>query len=175
MKNIYLIGFMGAGKSAIGPLLAEKIGYKFVDADSIIEEEAEKSIPEIFKQKGQKHFRDLESKVIHKLARLERLVVALGGGAPIRYENRAIIKKGISIYLQVEPAVILERTSSSSDRPLLAGLKDQQRLGRIEKMLNEREKYYQEADIVVNNGKRPIEEVVEEINRKVKSYEKNKC
>lgn len=174
MKNIYLIGFMGAGKSAIGPLLAEKIGYKFVDSDSAIEKETEKSIPEIFKQKGEKHFRDLESKVIDKLARLERLVVALGGGAPIRSENRAVIKKGISIYLQVEPAVIFERTSCS-DRPLLAGLKDQQRLQRIEKMLNKREKYYQKADIIVNNGKKPKEEVVEEINRKVKSYEKNKC
>lgn len=172
MENIYLLGFMGAGKSTIGSILAKKMGHKFVDSDSLIEKEVQMSIPEIFEKFGEEHFRNLESKVIDRLSQNESLIVALGGGAPIRRENRLKIKDGISVYLKVSPEIILKRTYED-DRPLLAGLDDKKRLQKICKMLSTRSKYYNLADLTVLNGERQPEKVAEEIRKKVRVYEKN--
>ncbi len=160
---------MGAGKSTVGPILAEIMDYEFVDSDLLIEQEAGMSITHIFEKLGQETFRKLETTMIGKISQKEGLVVALGGGAPLREENRELIKNGISVYLQVDPKTVLTRTKGDK-RPLLAGLNDQHRLAKIRKLLNNRKKYYLKADLIVESSKRSPELIAGKIKQKVKKY-----
>lgn len=160
---------MGAGKSTVGPILAKMVSHKFVDTDLLIEEEAGISIPHIFKKWGQEAFRELETTIIRKISQKEGLVVALGGGAPLRKENRDLIKNGIRVYLQVDPETVLTRTRGDK-RPLLAGLNDQRRLAKIRKLLNRRKKYYLRADLIIDSSKKSPELIAGKIKREVKKY-----
>lgn len=167
MKNIVLTGFMGTGKTEVGRLLARRLGYKFIDADSMIEEEQKMPITEIFKRFGEPYFRDVESEVIKRLSEMERVVISTGGGVVMREENMTNLrKKGVIICLMASPETIFERTKDDTSRPLLQ-VKDP--LQRIRELLNFRRPYYEKADIMIDTDGKTPEEVAEEIIKKIQT------
>ncbi len=118
MNNIYLIGMMGCGKSTCGRLLAEKLGRRLVDTDRLIVERAGKSVSDIFAAEGEETFRDLETQVCRAIGRERNLIVATGGGLPLRAENRALLREsGTVVFLHRDPAEIYD-SADMSGRPL---------------------------------------------------------
>ncbi len=119
-QNIILIGPMGSGKSTIGKLLAKALAYEFVDSDHHIESTTGVSIPYIFEVEGEAGFRDREEKAISELCQQEKIILATGGGAIIRPENRAVIAaSGTVFYLNIPPESQFERVRFDNQRPLL--------------------------------------------------------
>ena len=153
-KHIFLNGFMGAGKSKIGPLLAARFACSFYDSDKLIEQEAGKSINDIFSEDGEEIFRKLESMVIEKLSKEDvKSVIALGGGALVSDKNRAVAEKsGTIVYLKSDPRAILERIKHSEKRPLLNIARDenfeQNLLKMIIDLLARRKAIYEKADLI---------------------------
>lgn len=161
MKNIVLTGFMGTGKSSVGKMLAKKMGYGYCDLDDVIVEQAGMTINEIFERYGETHFRDLEVKAVNQVSTAENLVVATGGGAVIRKENRERLRStGFIVNLEASVEEITARLSSNTDRPLL---KDEKSREKVTAMLKEREPYYAEADIRIDTTGKKVEDVVREI------------
>ncbi|CAG0910537.1 unnamed protein product [Cyprideis torosa] len=120
MQRIILIGPMGSGKTTIGKLIAASIGYEFIDSDREIEERTGVSIPTIFDYEGEEGFRDRESHVLDELTQREGIVLATGGGAVLRPQNRTVLsERGFVVYLKVSVRVQLMRTSKDKNRPLL--------------------------------------------------------
>ncbi|MFY7696764.1 MAG: shikimate kinase, partial [Cyanobium sp.] len=145
--NLYLVGMMGAGKSAVGRPLAQSLGYRFLDADTTLEETAGRSIPEIFADAGEEGFRALESAVLNELACWHSLVVATGGGVVTRPENWGHLRQGVVIWLDAPEAVLLERLQGDpTPRPLLA---DADPAGRLRDLLVARRPLYAQADLHV--------------------------
>jgi shikimate kinase len=172
---IYLAGFMGSGKSTIGPELARRLGYKFVDIDDLIEEAEGISIRDIFKHHGEAYFRGTEKKVLTELARSDRkMVVGLGGGTLTNEESRQVVRKGgVLVYLKASPNKIFERVRKKRNRPMLlspegAPLTDAELSARVESLLREREAGYMEASIVVSTSELTVSKSVEEIALKLK-------
>ena len=120
-KNlIYLTGFMGSGKSTIAPILANTLGYNYLDIDLEIEKAAGKTVSEIFLESGEDYFRDIERKLLQEVSRQEGCVVSLGGGTIANEGNLKLVKSsGVLIYLKIEPDQILQRMKFKTDRPLL--------------------------------------------------------
>ncbi len=146
-RSLYLVGMMGSGKSSTGRPLAEKLGYGFVDSDSVIAQLAGCSIPEIFQRDGEAGFRKLETQVLSAISEHHSLVVATGGGVVTRSENWGVMHQGIVIWLDVEREQLLKRLEAdSTPRPLLQEADPAQALDRI---LNARRPQYGEADLTV--------------------------
>ena len=146
-RPIILIGMMGAGKSAIGRMVAQKLHIPFVDADREIEVAADLSVEEIFKNHGEKHFRDGERRVIRRLLKAKPCILATGGGAYIQDKTRDIIQKnGTSVWLNGEFDVLWSRVSRRSNRPLLKTENPQETL---KNLMDERYPIYGRADIKV--------------------------
>lgn len=169
--RIYLTGFMASGKSTVGPRAAARLGQPFLDLDRLITAHDGRSIPTIFAEDGENHFRALETEMLHRTTETEGLVVALGGGALVNDENRAFAKEhGRVIYLEVPVDTLLERVADDSTRrPLLedesgARLPREQQRNRIEEMLDERRPSYEAAHHTLN-ADRPVEEVVTDLVR----------
>lgn len=119
--HLWLLGLSGSGKSTLGPLLANRLGLSFVDTDQRITEAAGCSIPEIFKDGGEARFRQLESRIVSEVSKLQPAVVSCGAGVVLDPVNRQIMSThGIRIYLQASLPVLSERLSRSNDRPLLS-------------------------------------------------------
>ncbi len=158
---VVLVGLMGAGKSAIGKRLAERLGAPFVDSDDEIVMADGRTIPEIFEQSGETFFRELERRVIADLFQGGVKVIATGGGAFMNPETRARIKAGaVSVWLRAELDVLVERTSRKDTRPLLQGKDHREVLGRL---MEERYPVYAEADVVVESDERPHDEMVDAV------------
>ena len=154
--NVVLFGFMGVGKTTVGRLLAPRLGYLFVDSDTEAEQELGMRISAAFAQLGEPGFRAVERRVIRRLVKSDRLVIALGGGAVLDSSNVAVLRgTGKMILLTASPEEISLRTHSDSNRPLLAG---ENKIGRIKNLMSERlERYLAAADAVVDtNGVPPI-------------------
>lgn len=149
---IYLIGFMGSGKSTVGRLLATKLGYSFVDTDEMITAQAGMTINEIFSQHGEAHFRKLEHDVVKQLYDAERTVVSTGGGLPMYHDNMKLIQaQGISIYLATGLATIINRIKHDRGRPLLKNQNPQD----LALLLKMRKPTYLKADYVVQGHRAP--------------------
>ncbi len=161
MKNIVLTGFMGTGKTAVGRELSRLLSMKFVDIDAEIEKDSEMSISDIFRDFGEKHFRDIESRMIKKVAKEQNLVVSTGGGAVLREENMdALRENGMIFCLDACPATVLKRTARNEDRPLL---KVSDPLAKIEELMYFRRPFYEKAGILIDTeGKTPLQ-IAEEI------------
>lgn len=162
-KNIYLIGFMGVGKSTIGKLLAEQIQGELVEMDETIEAEQKKTINEIFVESGEIHFRDLESDLVERISHKTGVVVSCGGGAVLREENVANMKKsGCIVFLKATPETIYERVKDSTNRPLLNG---NMNVDYIRTLMEKRRAIYEaSADItILTDGKSQMEIVTETI------------
>ena len=169
--NIALIGFMGAGKTAVGQTLAEKLRRTFVEMDALIEQKAGKSIPDVFQQDGEIAFRELEIEVTKEVAQDKNQIIACGGGVVLNKINIDRLKKGaVLIYLTASPKAILKRISSGGEkRPLL---KTSDKAIAVRKMMSFRKPFYERAaDITIDTSKLDIDDVAEQIITKIKEHE----
>ena len=127
MRNVFLIGFMGSGKSTIASYLAENYGMEIIDMDQLIVEREGMAIPDIFAQKGELYFRDVETNLLIQMQGEQNKVVSCGGGVVLRDENVQEMKKsGQVVLLNAKPETILERVKDDDNRPLLRGNKNVQ-------------------------------------------------
>ena len=166
-SNIALIGFMGSGKSTVGKRLARRLGREFVELDRLIEERAGKSIAEIFRERGEGGFRELEEELIKGVSEsMYDAVIACGGGAIVRPANVDRLRQSSHIvYLEVETATLQDRLARSRKRPLL-DRPDRERV--IEELHAARCPFYEAAaDITVKTGRRPFAAVISEIIEKL--------
>ena len=152
--NLYLVGMMGSGKSTAGRHLADQLGYRFLDADSSLEQVAGRAIPEIFASDGEAGFRTLEAAVLNQIAAWHSLVVATGGGVVTRPENWGHMRQGVVIWLDAPEALLLQRLQADpTPRPLMAG---DDAAGRLSQLLAERRPLYAQADLhIVQDGSPP--------------------
>jgi shikimate kinase len=151
-RLVYIIGFMGSGKSTAGKKLASVLGWTFIDLDRKIEEKAGKTIPQIFSQDGEDHFRTAESDVLKSMGNLSETVVSTGGGTPCHGDNiEFMLETGITIYLKMTPGQLAQRLlNSSGERPLLKNVPDDKLIFFIEEKLAYREKWYSRADFIID-------------------------
>ena len=150
-QRIYIIGFMGSGKSTAGKKLASLLGWTFVDLDKSIEEFAGKSIPEIFEQDGETVFRQIETKILRNLNSLKNTVISTGGGTPCYNDNMEyMLGTGLTLYLKLTPGQLKSRLSKSNgERPLIKDLGPRELQSFIEKKLADRERWYDRSDIII--------------------------
>jgi len=144
---------MGAGKTTIGEQLAERLGYKFLDMDHVIEEKMQQSVSQIFSEKGEEEFRRLERECLEEISTEQNVVVATGGGAPCFYDNMERMNAyGLTVYLCLSPEQLQERLelSHKNKRPLLAQREGKELLDFIRQNLSEREPFYRKAALVVS-------------------------
>ncbi len=165
--NIFLIGFMGCGKSTVATNLNQMYGMHVVEMDQVIAEQQKMSIADIFEQYGEPYFRDLESDLLKKIGAGSNQVISCGGGVVLREQNVAEMKKnGQIVLLTAKPENILKRVSGNDDRPILKGRKNVQSIAEL--METRREKYEGAADVVVATDDKSITEISEEIIRKIR-------
>jgi shikimate kinase len=142
-NNIVLIGFMGSGKTSIGRLLAQRLGFQFVDTDAVIVERVGMQISEMFARHGEDWFRDQESAALRSLGILNRAVISTGGGVVLRPENRALLRDlGFVVWLTASEDVIFERVSRNNKRPLLQTVDPR---STVHELLEKRQALYSEA------------------------------
>jgi shikimate kinase len=160
--HIYLAGFMGSGKSTVGPLAAEELGLDFVDLDDVIEASVGQSIPAIFAERGEAAFRRMETDALHATAHRADAVVALGGGTIVDDANRSFARSnGLLVYLKVSAGTIIERVAEgAAHRPLLQDetgtpLSMDRMRARIEQMLSARRAAYEAAHVTIDAGRPP--------------------
>jgi shikimate kinase len=157
---------MGSGKSTIGKGLAKAFGLQFIDLDTYIEKRNFKTIPELFANVGEEGFRKAEQKALHEVSEFENVVIATGGGAPCFFENMEVIKTtGKSVYLRGTPRILAQRLlKSKTQRPLIKGKSETELIDFIHETLAKREKWYMQADVVLDFDRDlAIDEVVEAI------------
>lgn len=161
-KNIFLIGFMGCGKSTMARMLATELSMELIEMDETIEKEENRTINEIFATDGEQYFRDLESALIVRIGEKGNGIVSCGGGAILREENVVNMKKnGKVIYLEATPETIFERVRYSTNRPLLNG---NMNVEYISELMSKRvDKYKQAADVILSVDGKTKDAIVQEI------------
>lgn len=150
--KIYILGFMGSGKTTIGMKLAAHLNWSFIDLDRDIEERTGLTIPELFSRHGEAYFRRVESDMLKNLRTINRAVISTGGGAPCFGGNMEFMQEtGLTIYLKLAPGQLRSRLSGTGqERPLIRNLNDEELLQFIEEKLAEREKWYSLAELTVD-------------------------
>ena len=166
MRNIFLIGYMGTGKSTVATYLHENYGMEVLEMDQEIVEREGKSISELFATKGEPYFRDLETELLVESVDKENQVVSCGGGVVLREKNVEMMKKsGQIVLLTAKPETILERVRDDESRPLLKGNKN---VTFIQDMMEKRrEKYEAAADIVIATDDKDVQSICKEIVEKL--------
>ena len=145
--NVYLVGMMGAGKSAVGRPLAAALGYRFLDADAALERAAERPIPAVFAEAGEEGFRQLETAVLDQIAGFHSLVVATGGGVVTRPVNWGHLHQGVVVWLDAPETLLLARLRADpTPRPLLS---EADPAARLSTLLEARRPLYAQADLHV--------------------------
>ena len=158
--RVVLVGFMGSGKTSVGRALAARLGFRFVDLDARIEEAAGQRVAEIFREKGEPAFRELERSAAAEALREERVVIAAGGGAFADPATRDILRQGtFSVYLACDLDTILERVPKDGSRPLAGNRETMQAL------LSARESSYRQADLTLDASRRSPDAIAEEAAR----------
>lgn len=163
MSNVILIGYMGCGKSTVGRRLSFVLRHPYLDTDKVIENEQGISINEIFAQQGEESFRQMETECVKKLFdNKQDYVIAVGGGLPMREENRMLLQKlGTVIYLRAKPKTIYDRLKDDKTRPLLQG---EDPFGKIQSMIAARGPVYEKAaDLCVDVDGKSFEKILQEI------------
>lgn len=162
MKNIFLIGFMGSGKSTVASWLSQNYGMEIIEMDQLLVEREGMSIPDIFAQRGETYFRDAETKLLIEIQSEQNKVVSCGGGVVLRERNVVEMKKsGLVVLLTANPETILERVKSNDDRPLLQGNKNVEFISDM--MEKRRARYEGAADIVIHTDEKKVEAICKEI------------
>ena len=159
--NLYLIGMMGAGKTTVGQLLANYLGYRFLDTDDIITQSAGRSINQLFAEEGEAAFRQLESDVLAQVCAYTRLTIATGGGIVLRTDNWSYLHHGLVVWLDVPVELLYTRLAEDTTRPLLQDADPQ---GKLRSLLEERTPLYSQADLKITVR---AEETPEEIAHRV--------
>ncbi len=160
--NIFLIGFMGCGKSTVSRALCEKYGMERIEMDEQIEREEGMTIPEIFSEKGEDYFREMETKLLKGVSEREHLAVSCGGGTAMRECNVLEMKKhGKIVLLSAEPATVYERVRNSHNRPLLEGNMNVEYIRSL--MEQRRARYEDAADFTVETEHKTAGEIADEI------------
>ena len=150
MQNIFLIGYMGAGKTTIGKQIAKRLGWPFVDMDLFIENRYHKAVPDIFAEKGEEGFRKIEQAILQEVAQFENTVISTGGGTPCFFDNMDLMNRtGITVYLKVPVSELVRRLiTGKQERPLIKD-KNREELTRfITENLEKREVWYNRAGII---------------------------
>ncbi len=167
---------MTSGKSTIGPILANVLGWDFYDLDKSIEEEYGKTIVEIFNELGEEKFRQIENEFLRKYSQLDEVIIALGGGTIASEKNIELMQKnGKIIYLRATPEMIYKRIKNKIDRPLFRDLvlgesAPEDFIKRINDLLEKREKYYNKADIILDTDNRPVGITVDKLAKLIKRF-----
>ena len=145
--RIFLIGYMGCGKSTLGRRLSKHLGLQFVDMDHYIEERNYKTIPQIFAEEGEIEFRKKERKALEELSEFTDTVIATGGGAPCFFDNIHVMNQsGITIFLNINPDILAERLlKSKTERPLIKGKSKEELVAFINSTLKKRIEFYSQA------------------------------
>jgi shikimate kinase len=163
--RIALIGFMGSGKTTVGRLVAARLGYRFLDLDVLITENAGKSIREIFDEDGEDAFRQIESDTLYSVREMNRLVIATGGGAPIRQENQEFFENlAATFYLEVSFGEFLNRTGRDNARPLLDHSEK-----KLEKLYKSRVPIYRSLGQCIRTDSRRPQDIAAEILKKLEN------
>ena len=152
---VFLVGFMGSGKTSLGRRLAARLGWDFVDMDAMVEQRCGMNVARIFETQGEEHFRRMEREVLEELAGLRDTIVATGGGVPVGEGNMELMNRaGLTIYLMISPPQLVKRLERGTEkRPLIRGKDPGQLLEFIEERLPQREPYYMQAKAVIDcNG-----------------------
>lgn len=160
-SNLALIGFMGTGKTSVGRVLAETLGFEFLDTDELIQSRTGRTIADIFNKEGEPAFRTLERDVVKELSTREKTVISTGGGLPTNPENLATLKSfALVVCLWASPEKIWERVRHQSHRPLLHDADPQKK---IRELLAAREPFYKQADVLINTDIRALREVAQQV------------
>ena len=166
MKTLFFIGFMGAGKTSVSAALGRMLEWLVIEMDEEIARNEGMTIPEIFTQKGESHFRQCETALLERLAAESACLVSCGGGVAMRQENVAAMRRcGTVVLLTARPEVILERVKDSDERPLLQGRKNVADIAAL--MAQRRSAYEAAADVTVDTSDLTIEEVCRAVLRQV--------
>lgn len=166
MKNIYLIGFMGTGKSVVAKALAAKLDRPYLDLDDLIIKKEGRSINEIFEKDGEVAFRKIETEMLKEVSVKTNYIVSCGGGVVLDGQNMADMKKsGVLVALSARAEAIYERVKHNTDRPLLKVLKP---IDKIKELLHIRKPHYEKADYTIDTTDLNVNEVVDKIIELVK-------
>jgi shikimate kinase len=155
---IYLVGFMGAGKTSVGQRLAEILGWRFIDLDQVIEEQEGRAIREIFRDAGEPYFRTVERRELARVGSWNAVVIALGGGTFCDDYNRQFVQQsGVSVWLDAPLDILYARCEGKGDRPLFTTRENMRAL------LEFRHPFYAKADLKIDAGERPINSIAKDI------------
>lgn len=152
MNRIILIGYMGAGKTTVGKALAQELGLSFYDLDWYIEERFRKTVPQLFTEKGEAGFREIEQRMLHEVAEFEDVIISAGGGTPCFFDNIDYMnQQAKTIYLKACPDVLFQHLKmGKTERPLLKGKSEEEVKLFIQESLDKREPFYQKAQYTLN-------------------------
>lgn len=163
--RIYLIGYMGSGKSTLGKKLAKYAGLQFVDMDHYLEERNYKTIPQIFAEEGEAEFRKKERKALEELSEFSDVVIATGGGAPCFFDNVHLMNRtGKTIYLNIDPGILADRLmESKTERPLIKGKSREELIHFIDETLKKRNEFYSQAYYQITDPDTGLDEILKMI------------
>ena len=164
--RIYLYGLPGSGKTTLGIQLAEKLNLDFIDLDKEIVDYEKKSIPEIFSEKGEDYFREVERTIVQTSDKFNEAVIATGGGAPCFFDNETVMSQlGFTVFIDVSPQEIVNRMFNNlqniEDRPLLNGKSKDQIIEEISNKHQERMSYYSKANVHIKDDNLTIDKLLE--------------
>src|SRR5690554_1676282 len=167
--RIYIIGYMGCGKSTLGRKLACYAGLQFIDMDHYIESRNCKTVPQIFAEEGEEAFRHKERKALEELSEFTNVIIATGGGAPCFYDNMDLMNRtGKTIYLNIDPEILAERLiESKNERPLIKGKSKEELVQYIATTLSQREKFYRKAQFQITEPDVDLDKLMKIINDSV--------
>jgi len=172
MSLIFLVGYMGCGKTTVGKLLSERLGLPLVDLDTFIENRFHKSISQLFAEKGEPEFRRIEHAALEEVSLFENTIVATGGGAACFHDNMALMNsRGMTVYLRTPVGILDERLKhGKSHRPLVNEKSDEELKSFITEMLLIRTPYYMQAQLIVDSKGLLdfsfVEEIVEKVTKR---------
>jgi shikimate kinase len=175
MQRIFLIGYMGAGKTTLGKKLSKQMNLSFIDLDHFIERRHHKTVRQIFEEKGEDCFRKLERNALQEVAEFENVIISTGGGTPCFHGNMALMNTaGTTVYLKVPVDVLVKRMELSKDtRPVLKNRSGEALRQFIETSLSDRNRHYEQAGIVLDAGcmdsGTDVETLVFQLMRKISS------
>ena len=168
-ENIFLVGLMGAGKTSVGKLLAQRLNMEFHDCDQEVEHATGVRVAVIFEIEGESGFRAREAKMLAQLASRKNVLVATGGGAVLSADNRRLLAdNGVVVYLRAAPADLWRRTRHDKQRPLL---NTGDRMARLEQLFEERDPLYREiADIIIDTGNQSLGALASKLERRLLEF-----
>lgn len=168
--RIYLIGYMGSGKTTLGQQLASSLGFSFIDLDKFIEERNYKTVPQLFSEFGEEVFRQRERKALEEVSDFNDVVVSTGGGAPCFFDNMELMNRtGITLFLDIDIPTLVERLlKSKTDRPLIRGKSQEELTVLIHEMMQKRLPFYEQAQLRISQSDNLLEDILNGIRKKEK-------